>query len=250
MKHFRFLFIVCLIHLFSLQAISQNDSSQTIFYVSFDYGLYNVGGDWEERFSNSNAAGGSLGLKLANNWQFKLSSSFHFSNKVKTNGLLDDVINDAGDVIDFDGELVKIIYEQRGLGFKAEIGKIIPFIDKNANSGVLIQAGIGYFQHRTKIDFRDGTVFQLEEIDLKGYDRLHTGIATSQFIGIHFFGNSNFFNFFGGFEFNQAFTKNRREYNYDTRSFDKDPKLDLYYGLKLGWMIPFKKRASEEFYYY
>lgn len=235
----------------SLQLINaQTDSSQTIFYVSFDYGIYSVGGDWEERFTNSNAAGGSLGLKLANNWQFKISSTFHFSNKVNSNGILDDIINEVGDVTDFDGELVKIIYEQRGLGFKAEIGKIIPFINKNANSGLLLQAGAGYFQHRTKIDYRDGTVFQLEEEDLKGYDRLHNGFATNQFVGILFFGKSNFFNFFGGFEFNQAFTRNRREYNYDTRSFDREQKLDLYYGLKIGWMIPFKKRASEEFYYY
>lgn len=231
-------------------AYSQADSSQSIIYISFDYGLYEVDGDWEQRYSNSNAAGGSIGFKMANNWQFKVSSSFHFSNKVRQNGILDDVINEVGDVTDFDGELVKIIYEQRGLGFKAEVGKIVPFFKKNANSGLLLQAGAGYFQHRTKIDYRDGTVFQLEEDDRKGYDRLHTGFATSQFIGILFFGKSNFFNFYGGFEFNQAFTKNRREYNYDTRSFDKDPKLDLYYGMKIGWMIPFKKRASEEFYYY
>ncbi len=245
-----FLCLICI--LFNTNAFSQSntDSSQTIFFVAFDYGYYSISGDWEERFSQSNSVGGAIGLKLANNWQVKISASGLFSNRVKVNGLLNDVINEAGDATDSDGELVKIIYEQRGFNSFIQFSKTIRAFNLNPNSGILLQAGIGYLQHKIKIDYRDGTVFQLEEEDIKGYDRLHSGIATNQFIGIQYFGKRNLFNFYGGFEMGQAFTKNRREYNYDTRDYDKASKVDLYYGIKLGWMIPFKKRASEEFYYY
>jgi hypothetical protein len=110
--------------------------------------------------------------------------------------------------------------------------------------------GVGYLQHKIKIDYRDGTVYQLSEEMRKGYDRLHTGIATRQFIGYQYFGKRNLMNFYGGFEFNQGFTKNRREFNYDTRSFDKERKFDFLYGFKVGWVIPFRSRETEEFYYY
>ena len=132
-----------------------------------------------------------------------------------------------------------------------KVGRVFnEFLSPNPNSGILLTAGAGYFQHKIKIDFRDGTVFQLSEDRLKGYDRLTTGIAFQQFVGYQFYGRSNLLNFYAGFEFIQAFTKNRREYNYDSRSFDTGNKSDYLAGFRFGWVIPFRKRRSEEFYYY
>lgn len=226
------------------------DSAQSIVFIRFEYAHLWVGGDLEKRFINSNAVGGSLGYKTRSNWQFGINGAFHFSNQVKVNGLLDDVINEAGDVTDSDGELVKLTYEHRGLSFFVQAAKIFPVFNSNPNSGIITQFGFGYLQHQIKIDYRDGTVFQLDENDLKGYDRLHTGLAFRQFVGYQYFGPKNLMNFYIGFEFQEALTVNRRGYNYDTRSFDTDTKNDLLYGFRFGWIIPFRRRAAEEFYYY
>lgn len=226
------------------------DSSQAIVFVRFDYGHYFAAADFEDRFTNSNSVGGSFGYKTASNWMLSVSGGANFSRKVKENGLLDDIINSAGDVTDEDGELVKLIYEQRGLNLFVSGGKIFSIFNSNPNSGIITEVGIGYFQHKIKIDYRDGTVYQLSDDMLKGYDRLHTGFALRQFLGYQFFGPKNLFNFYLGFEFQEAFTKNRRAFNYDTKSFDTEQKVDFLYGFRFGWVIPIKKRSAEEFYYY
>lgn len=234
----------------SLFAQTKKDSAQSIFFVRFEYGYYNTAGDFENRFPNSNAAGGSIGFKTASNWQFGINAAAHFSNKVITNGLLNDIINEAGDATDADGELVKVTYEQRGLSLFFQVGKVFPVFGSNPNSGIITQAGIGFLRHNIKVDYRDGIVYQLSEDMLKGYDHLSSGIAIKQFVGYQYFGKRNLLNFYLGFELMQGYTKNKREYNYDTREFDTDLKHDFLYGFRAGWIIPIRKRASEEYYYY
>lgn len=219
-------------------------------FVRFQFSFLAPSGDFENRFGNSSEVGGAFGYKTKSNWQFEIEAGYHFGKQVKVQGLLTDVINSAGDATDADGELVKLTYQLRGLSFFANVGKLFPLDKYNRNSGILIQFGAGYLQHKIKIDYRDGEVFQLSEERLKGYDRLHTGFAIKQFIGYQHFGKSNLMNFYVGFEMKEAFTKNRRKYNYDTQAFDLDPKTDILYGVRLGWMIPFRSRTADDFYYY
>ncbi len=245
-KFFLFAFFFTL---FSTSSIAQ-DSTQAFGYVKFQYARFLPSADFEKRFNNANSVGGEFGYKTFNNWHFSISGAYLFSRDVKVNDLLSDVINEAGDVIDSDGELVKITYELRGQSYFAKVGRVFNILSPNPNSGILVNFGLGYFQHKIKIDYRDGEVFQLSEERLKGYDRFSNGFAIQQFIGYQYFGKSNLLNFYAGFEFIQAFTKNRREYNYDTRSYDKGVKRDLLSGLRVGWVIPFRKRRAEEYYYY
>lgn len=219
-------------------------------FIRFQYNYSAAGGDLESRYSNIHGVGSAFGYKTKSNWEFEIEGNYLFSRKVKIQGLLDDIINSAGDVTDSDGELVKLVYEQRGLAFYASVGKVLKLLSPNPNSGVFVQLGIGYLQHKIKIDYRDGTVFQLSDEMVKGYDRLHSGVAFRQFVGYQYFGKSNLINFYAGFEFNQALTYNRRQYNYDTRAYDKEQKLDILSGFKVGWVIPFRSRETEEFYYY
>ena len=91
---------------------------------------------------------------------------------------------------------------------------------------------------------------QLTEEMEKGYDRLSTGFSLNQFIGYQYFGKTRLINFFAGIEGIQAFTKNRRGYNYDTQKVDTKERFDSMYGIKVGWIIPFYKKTTQEFYYY
>jgi len=218
-------------------------------FVRFQFASFLPGGDYEKSYGNTYSVGGAIGYKTGSNWQFDIESGYFFGANVKREDMLNGIINSAGDATDLDGELVKIVFDIRAFNVFASAGKIIP-LNKNKNSGILIKTGIGYLQHRIKIDFRDGKVFQLSDEMLKGYDRLHTGIALKQFIGYQYYGKSNLFNFYFGFEMIEGFTINRRAYNYDSQSFDTGRKTDLLYGLRFGWSIPIRQRASEEFYYY
>lgn len=246
---FKFLLTAFILVVLTNQSHAQ-DSTQAFGYIKFQYAYFNPSGDFEKRFNNANSVGGEIGYKLFNNWHFSFSGAYLFSRDVKINDLLTDVINEAGDVIDADGELVKLTYELRGQSYFVKVGKVFNVLSPNSNSGILVNAGAGYLQHKIKIDYRDGIVYQLSEDRLKGYDRLSSGIALTQFIGYQYYGRSNLLNFYLGFEFIQAFTKNRRQYNYDTRSYDTERKKDYLTGFRFGWVIPFRKRRSEEFYYY
>lgn len=242
------LFLFCSIT--NVHAQAEEDTASAFPFVRFQYTFVIPSGDIEDTYGNAHSVGGAIGYKTASNWQFEFEGGFMFGSDIKRKDLLSDIINANGDVTDLDGELVKIILDMRGINFYASAGKIIPVLGSNKNSGLLLQAGIGYMQHKIRVDYRDGEVFQLSEEMLKGYDRLHTGVALRQFVGFQYYGKSNLTNFYLGIELNQGLTKNRRGYNYDTRSFDTDRKTDILSGLRFGWTIPIKQRTDSDFYYY
>lgn len=243
-----FLLNVVLMQGFS-QSKNHRDSSESIPFIRFQYAHLLPSGDFEETFDNSNSVGGAFGFKTASNFQFEIEGNFMFGSRIKRPDLLSSITNQRGDITDSEGELVKIIYDLRGFSVFASAGRLFTLKNTNPNSGILTQVGVGYLQHKILIDYRDGDVFQLSDKMLKGFDRLHSGLALKQFIGYQHFGIKNMYNFYLGFELQQGFTKNRREYNYDTQSFDKGQKFDLLYGFRVGWSIPVRERASEDFYY-
>jgi hypothetical protein len=243
------LLLVFFVSFFDQSSIAQ-DSTSAFPFILFQYNFSSANADMEDHFNTIHAVGGGLGYKTFSNWQFELKADYLFSQNIKSEGLLDNIINEAGDVTDSDGELVKVVYEMKGFTIFAQGGKILPLFQANANSGVFVSAGVGFLHHFIDYDYRDGRVFQLEEDMLKGYDRLTNGFAIRQFVGYQFYGKQNLLNFQLGIESTQGFTRNRREFNYVDRSFDKDLKTDILLGFRACWMIPFKKRRAEEFYYY
>jgi hypothetical protein len=250
---FRKICFFLLLNVVALSGYSQiknyRDSSEAIPFIRFQYSYLLPSGDFEDTYERANTVGAAIGFKSASNFQFEVEGNFMFGSAIKKIDILQGISNERGDITDSEGELVKLIYDLRGFSIFASVGKLFPLKFANQNSGILTQVGIGYLQHKIFIDYRDGDVFQLNEEMLKGYDRLHSGPALKQFIGYQHFGRKNFYNFYLGLEFQQGFTKNRREYNYDTQSFDLESKFDFLYGFRVGWSIPVRERASEDFYY-
>jgi len=130
------------------------------------------------------------------------------------------------------------------------VGKIIAFKKPNVNSGIYIALGLGSLQHKIKIDVDKGTVPYLNEEYQKGYDRLTNGFAISQFIGYRFFGHYKLLNFFAGVELVEAFTQNRRAWNFDTNSSETGSRTDIMLGLKAGMVIPVYRKQTDKYYYY
>ena len=120
----------------------------------------------------------------------------------------------------------------------------------NKNSGLLLMGGLGFLQHRIRIENLDNRVPNLNDDYVKGYDRLSNGFAAHQFIGYMHLSNSRRLNFYVGFELNQAWTQNRRGYNFDKQQVDKEKRLDLLYGIKVGWILPLYPKGAQKYFYY
>ena len=140
---------------------------------------------------------------------------------------------------------------ERGLQFNVLAGKLFPLPGKNKRSGIRTTVGVGFLQHKIRLQQDpDSKVFQFVGAYQEGYDRLTNGLSISEFIGYQHLSNNRGVNFFFGFEFTQAFTQNRRNFNFNEMRKDDSKRTDLLIGFKVGWTLPFYigEEADEIFY--
>lgn len=222
----------------------------SVFIPTFNltFGGHTPGKDMADRFYENAALGATFNLKLKSNWLIGVEGSYLFAPSHHEKGLMAELKTQYGTIIDFDGRESVILEQQRGFNAFVFGGKLFNWIGPNPNCGIVIRGGVGFLQHRIWIENRLNDVPQLEGDYRKGYDRLTNGIAFNQFIGYHHQSNARLVNFFVGFEFIQAFTQSRRDYNFDLMRKDNTKRQDFLYGIKLAWAIPFAKRTPKEFY--
>ena len=237
----------------SLRAqLSPNDTALNVpmFYASYAFTL--PGGDLADRFGPSSMVGGGFQFKSKGNWIVGANFDFLFGSKVKdTDSLMYNLKTESGHIIDMAGNFADYNIYERGYALSARIGRLIPVLSPNPNSGLIVTAGMGYFQHKIRIEVLNNTAPQLQDDYKKGYDRLTGGFMVNEFIGYLFLSDSRLLNFYGGFEFTQAFTSPRRDVYFDTMEPDpKSNRTDLLYGFRVGWIIPIFERQPEKFYYY
>jgi hypothetical protein len=187
---------------------------------------------------------------LKSNFFFGANVGFIFGDRVNEDGLFEGLSTSNGEIIGLDGLYAEVRVFERGYHLSAQFGKIFSFGSPNPNSGILVSAGPGFIQHKIRIEAVGNTVPALRDDYLKGYDRLTNGIELNEFVGFVLFGNKQLLNFYAGFEFIQAFTANRRDYNFNAPEEDGAEKVDLMYGFRIGWILPLYKKKPAEFYYY
>lgn len=246
---FLIFFTICIGSVFSQD--SSSSVQNTLPMLRFNYAYQFPAGDLQERFGNNSNVGVSFSLLNKHNFQFGIQGEAIFDGSVHEPGLLGDIMNDNGMLTNAEGQQTLITKEERGLAFFLTAGKLLKLSKNNqSGSGLLFEIGLGYLQHKIKLDYRDGEIYQLTEELMKGYDRLSSGLAIRQSIGYQFLGKRNLVNFYLGFEITEAFTKSQRGFNYDTMEYDKQSRLDVYVGARAGWIIPFRKRKADSYYYY
>lgn len=240
----RIAFIFILLSFFSK---SQIDTAIMVPMLSVHVGGQIPGGDLSNRFGPNLNAGGSFMVKTKKNWLLGLESNYMYGRNVREDVLLQ-MKTENGTVIDNEGYPADIRVTERGLGVHVVGGRIFKFLSTNPNSGIMVTVGGGYFQ--TKINLFD---YQKKIAAIKGdlkygYDRLSNGFSTSQFLGYMFLSENKLLNFYFGFEAYQSFTKSVRKLNYDTGLADTKARLDLVYGLRLGWILPLYKKRPNDYY--
>lgn len=225
------------------------DSSLTIPLIGVSYSYQIPGGDLASRFGNNSNIGVGFLIKTKKNWILGAQGAFIFGPNVKENVLKNISTVEEGAVIDKNGQFANVRISEKGFTATLSGGKLFP-LGGNPNSGLMLIANVGLLQHKIRIESVGSNAPQLDANYKKGYDRLSNGAAFSEFIGYLFLSNNRLMNFFGGFEFTQAFTQNRRSFDFDLMRKDNTKRTDLLYGIRAGWIMPLYKRNPEAVYYY
>ncbi len=206
------------------------------------------GGDLADRFGNNLNVGAVFQWKFRNNILIGLEGNFLFGENVKENSFLDAFKTPDGNIIDGNGQYAIVALRERGFKFEIKTGKIFPIIGPNKNSGLMTTLGVGFIQHKIRIETPSGNIPYLEGEYKKGFDRLTNGLSLTEFLGYMNFSNHKLVNFYAGIECTQGFTKNKRAQNFDTGIQDTKSRTDLLFGIRLGWVFPIYKRMSDKTY--
>lgn len=224
---------------------ARNKGNAILLHVSFSGHI--PAGDLADRFGNSLAVGGGLEHISANNWILGLEGHYLYGNKVKEDPL-EILRTDAGDIIGKDMLLASVALRQRGFYIGATGGKLLTFKPEK-RSGIRLTLGAGLLRHHIRIQDDTRTVTQLTGDYVKGYDRLTGGLALQEFIGWQHLGNQRRSNWMLGLELNQGFTHSLRDWDFsEMRKLDGN-RLDLRFGIRAAWALPFYQRKASEIFY-
>ena len=244
------LIAILLMMIAQLSSQTIKDDRILIPMISADLGYNHPGGDFAERFNGSGQVGAAFNLKFKSNIFLGVQGSYLFSQGIKDPEYRDYLENEDGWITNFYGEPGIVAEKLDGFTVSAHIGYIIPVLNPNPNSGIMVSGGMGFMQHKIWIEERGNNIPQLTDEYIKGYDRLCNGLMTKQFLGYMFFHEKATWNFYAGFEFTQGYTQNRRSWDFiEERKID-EKRLDLLYSIKIGWVISLHKRMATEIYYY
>jgi hypothetical protein len=251
MKIASILFSVFFIALTSWSQRNFRDSVIGTPWVAIHYGGNWTSGDLADRYGYFNHLGAMAGYKTKRNWVYGLDGNFMFGSKVRMTGVFDNLTDSYGNITDNNGDIGKVVVFSRGFNVNLMVGKVIPVLSPNENSGIYIHAGLGYLQHKMRIETNDQVVPSLELNYKKGYDRFTSGLNFHQFVGYAFLANQGIVNFYGGFYIQEGLTYNRRDVFFD-RPDEPVPSgmmLDIQVGFKLGWFIPVYQRKPKDYYF-
>ncbi|MEZ5173441.1 MAG: hypothetical protein R2850_08010 [Bacteroidia bacterium] len=165
--------------------------------------------------------------------------------------MLDSITVDDGFLVSTDGTLSDIRYGMRGLSATAGIGKMFPAFGPNANCGPFLFLSAGFIEHRIHFDTDRGTTVPSLEGDYKkGYDRLSSGLLTTASLGYQYLSKNTMVNFFIKVDYNKGFTKNVRNYNYDSGLPDNTKRNDGFLNFSFGWTLPIYRKAATDYFYF
>lgn len=251
MKGILFVFILSTVCSFG-QNIRDTVISAPLFCAS--YAMQIPGADLSERFGINNNIGFSAGVKHHSNWQFEVEGTFFFSSNIKDTAMLTPLNARSTEakneylIIDQFGEYNPVLLFERGFTITANVGRVFPIFGPNPNSGLIAKMGIGTIWHKVRIENQGNEIPQLSKDKLPFYDRKTLGVAFKQYIGYQHLSNNRLANFSIGLEIYEGLTQGVRDYQIDYMGPYKDKRVDILYGLRLGWIVPVYRKAPSEFY--
>ncbi len=230
---------------------AQNVRDSIIFtpLLKVNYALQIPGGDLASKYGWNNNIGCSFGYKSTSNSTIEIVGNFIHGNQVKSSEVITNLQNQQGWIINQYGEESRILLFERGFNAGINIGKIVPVIGPNKNSGIHFKIGAGWLYHKIRIETENNLIPQLTQENLVFYDRMSMGGYISQYIGYHHMSNDHLVNFSFGFEFLQALTRGMRDYQIDLMGPYKEQHLDILSTIRVGWVFPIFRQSPNDYYY-
>ena len=170
------LLIFFLVIVFSASSYSQaNIKDSAIFTPMFSahYAFEKPGGYLSNTFGYNSDVGASILIKTKSNWIFGINYDFMFGNEVRDSSILNMIKDKAGYVIDQQGIYANVNLSERGNYVYFKIGKIIPCLGPNPNSGIMLTGSCGFLEHKIRIDVQDNTAPQLTASYKEGYGQTY-----------------------------------------------------------------------------
>ena len=220
--------------------------------ISATFGYQTPSGDLSTRFGNNLAAGiGIEYTQIPSGWVFNVESTYIFGTTVKED-VLKLLRTTDGNIINDLNAYADVSLRERGLYTGANVGKIFKLHDNgNRFGGIRLTLGGGWLYHKIRIQDNQDAVPQLSGEYARGYDRFTAGVALNQFIGYQMVSRDRTINFYVGFEAIEGFTRNQRGFNFDTGVRDDRKRIDILYGVKVGWQLAiFTNQKAEEIEYW
>ena len=250
----RFIFSVgmTILLLYSHRLFSQSfkNDKLNVPALTATYGFCLPMADLSDRYTIFSQAGSSFLMKFKSNITVSLEGLILFSNNYRGESPLRSILNDNGTITNIHGDQTLFTLGMRGMQFQIKGGYIISKYSHNPNSGITLSAGAGFFQSKYWIDQRGQNTPQIMGEYVKGYDKMSNGFALTQFIGYTYFHNKNFLNVYAGIEFTEAWTKDRRVWDFALNRKNDTKYNEIMTAFKVGFMIPFIRREAEGKYYY
>ena len=218
--------------------------------IGLSYGYQFSAADMAKRFGNNSSIQLNIDFKTQKQWTFGINGSYFFGKEIKETGIFDSISTPDGYIIDKSGEFGDVRLYERGFTVSVTAGRLFAFKKPNPNSGIMFNIGLGFIQHKIRIETIGNNIPQLSTAYKKGYDRLTNGLLLSQDLGYLYLSNNRLVNFYFGFECLEGFTKSRRSYDFDLMKQDTNKRMDILYGGKIAWILPLYKKAPQAFYYY
>jgi len=205
--------------------------------------------DLAKRFGNHATVGAEVAYKNMRNWIWSAFTTITFGRKIREPNHLQNLWTNQNTIIGIDGRNAAISRYQRGYQMGVQGAKIFPKIGGvNPNSGLFVQGGIGYTQHKIRIETIGNTSYDLNKGTVEGYDRLCGGLMLNEGVGYLFLDNNRLANFFVLLECTQGFTRSLRKVQYDVPNPDLKTRFDMALGIKIGYMLTFYRTIEKDYF--
>lgn len=231
--------------------VSLQDSSIRMGVMRIGYAMVIPGQDWAERYGTSHSIALEAGLQFPNRLVFSVEGGYLFGNNIIEEGILAPLRTSAGLIINDAGTLSDVAINLDGFYASVLGGVVLPVIPSHTpNSGIFIQAGPSFLQHKLRFNLQGESVSALAGNSKRGFDRLTQGWGLKGRIGYQLYSKTGFINLSLGISYAIYQSTNQRGINYDTGEITGGEVTDSALGVFLSWNLLFYKRAPNKVYYY
>lgn len=220
------------------------------FQAAIHAGVQVPAGALAQRFGVSNSVGLSAYRLDSHGWRWGAHYRFQTGADVREPGLLDNLRDPNGYLIDNEGRIALVTAQQRGTLLFLTGDRLLPTGFLPSGSALFVGLGLGFWEHRIHFQNRGNRMTQLEEPHIKGYDRLTGGAVAIPRAGVVHDAPNGLVRFECGVEFAMGRLQPNRAWNTDTMSADQGPRKDGNFGLFAAWILRLQARSTEVDYYH